>query len=189
MIHPHKTTEINEKSRNLRYTFSARFGPLGQLRYEKLKDLQLEVVFGIVSGQGVFAIFPGALAVFDAFKTLDSSFHTEIILLRGSDGPRASPSRLLLSLIQEDKSLPHAQQYMITRICSTRARLIITFRQNGFSISVSPDPSSSKRKGGTARLSLFVATSLLARLTCKIINYDKHVRSSYIWVWFIITHR
>ena len=65
-------------------------------------------------------VFPGALAMFDACKMLDSSFHTEITLLRGSDGPRASPSRLLLSFTQEDKSLPHAQQCMITRICSTR---------------------------------------------------------------------
>ena len=48
-----------------------------QLGYEKLKDLQLEVVIGIVSGQDVFATFSGALAVFDACKTLDSSFHTE----------------------------------------------------------------------------------------------------------------
>ena len=46
--------------------------------------------------------------------TLDSSFHTEITLLRGSDGPRTSPTTLLLSFTQEDKSLPHAQQYMIT---------------------------------------------------------------------------
>ena len=87
-----------------------------QLGYEKLKDLQLELLIGIVSGQDVFAIFPGALAVFDACKTLDSSFQTEITLLRGSDGPRASPSRLL-SLSQEDKS---AQQYMTTRIRGTR---------------------------------------------------------------------
>ena len=90
-----------------------------QLGYEKLKDLQLEVVILIVSGQDVFVTFPGALAVFDACKTLDSSFHTEITLLWGSDGPRASPPRLLLSFTQEDKSLPHAQQYMITRICGT----------------------------------------------------------------------
>ena len=90
-----------------------------QLGYEKLKDLQLEVIIWIVSGQDVFAIFPGALAVFDAYKSLDSSFHTEITLLQGSNGPRASPSRLLLSLTQEDKYLPHAQQYMITCICST----------------------------------------------------------------------
>ena len=87
--------------------------PLG---YEKLKDLQLEVVTGIVSGQDVFATFPEALSVFDVCKTLDSSFHTEITLLRGSDGPRASPSRLLLSFTQ----VTHAQQYMITCICSTR---------------------------------------------------------------------
>ena len=89
--------------------------PLG---YEKLKDLQLEVVTGIVSGQDVFATFPGALSVFDVCKTLDSShsFHTEITLLRDSDGPRASPSRLLLSFTQ----VTHAQQYMITSICSTR---------------------------------------------------------------------
>ena len=119
-----------------------------QLRYEKLKDLQLEVVIGIVSGQDVFATFPGALAVFDTCEMLDSSFHTEKTLLRGSDGPRASPLRLLLSFTQ----VPHAQQYMITHICSTRARLLITFLQNGFSICVSPDPSSSKRRGGTARL-------------------------------------
>ena len=86
-----------------------------QLGYEKLKDLQLEIVIGIVSGQDVFATFPGALAVFEACETLDSSFHTEITLLRGSDGPRASPSRLL-SFTQ----VPHTQQYMITRICGTR---------------------------------------------------------------------
>ena len=83
-----------------------------QLGYEKLKDLQLEVVIGI----DVFATFLGALAVFDACKTLDSSFHTEITLLRGSDRPRELPSRLILSFTQ----VPHAQQYMITRICGTR---------------------------------------------------------------------
>ena len=83
---------------------------------EKLKDLQLEVVIGIVSGQDVFATFLGALAAFDACKTLDSSFYTEITLLRGSDRPRESPSRLILSFTQ----VPHAQQYMITRICGTR---------------------------------------------------------------------
>ena len=87
-----------------------------QLGYEKLKDLQLEVVIGIVSGQDVFATFLGSLAVFDACKTLDSSFHTEITLLRGSDRPRESPSRLFLSFTQ----VSHAQQYMITRICGTR---------------------------------------------------------------------
>ena len=96
-----------------------------QLGYEKLKDLQLEIVIGIVSGQDVFATFPGALAVFDTCKTLDSSFHTKITLFRISDGPRASPSRLLLSFTQ----VPHAQQYMITRICGTRAKLLITFLQ------------------------------------------------------------
>ena len=76
-----------------------------QLRYEKLKDLQLEIVIGIVSGQDVFATFPGALAVFDACIMLDSSFHTEITLLQSSDGPRESPSRLLFSFTQ----VPHAQ--------------------------------------------------------------------------------
>ena len=84
-----------------------------QLGYEKLKDLQLEVVIGIVSGQDVFATFLGALAVFDASKTLDSSFHTEITLLRGSDRPRES-------LTHSFTQVPHAQQYMITRICGTR---------------------------------------------------------------------
>ena len=88
-----------------------------------------------------------------ASKTLDSYFHTEITLFRGSDGPRASPSRLLLSFTQ----VPHAQQYMITRICGTRARFLITFLQNGFSICVSPDPFSSKRRGGTARLEATMA--------------------------------
>ena len=90
-----------------------------QLGYEKLKDLQLEVVIGIVSGQDVFAIFPRELAVFDTCKTLDSSFHKEITLSWGSDRPCTSPSRLLF-FTQEDKSLPHTQQYiMITRICGT----------------------------------------------------------------------
>ena len=40
------------------------------------------------------------------------------------------------------------------KILATRLRLLITFRQNGFSICVSPDPSTSKRRGGTARLTL-----------------------------------
>ena len=44
-----------------------------QLGYEKLKDLQLEVVIVIVSGQDVFATFLGALVVFDTYKTLDSA--------------------------------------------------------------------------------------------------------------------
>ena len=120
-----------------------------QLGYEKLKDLQLEVVIGIVSGQDVFA------TLFDTCKTPDSSFHTEITLLRGSDGPHASPSRFLPFFTQEDKSLPHAQQYMKHTYAAhviTRARLLIAFQQNRFSICVSPDPSSSKRRGSTARL-------------------------------------
>ena len=89
--------------------------------------------------------------------TLTNSLQTEHILSLVSNGPRPSSLKFLLSLGQEDKSTPQAQQNIpIMAHVFTRVKLLITFRtfhQNEFS-HVRP---SRMKVGGNARLALLTS--------------------------------